>query len=264
MSLFPVCNEIQCSQHQNPNYPEQHHHIFLGPESEDERIHNGSADQCDLSASCIRFSEASAKPRPDEATALEAEMREIARRFDGAQALVSLANGGRPGRSWLITQIRYAIHTSDVRKDREDLTKLLDWVKSLPDSWWDPNFTEKLNAELDDLAKELTEIAGWWVETSKADAERTIPKAIEYGSADFDTMAQAMLALVGDKFGGADDAEKMRVGREMAVLFYLNGKIGRALGAYAKGVMPSDDTLFDIRVYAMMWWRIRSTGTWVN
>jgi hypothetical protein len=123
---------------------------------------------------------------------------------------------------------------------------------------------EKVEAIEHDLAAEVAEIAGWWLNTSKADAERTVPKAVEYGSADFDLMGQFMVALLGDRLNGADTDEKMRVGREMAVLFYMIGKLGRAVGAYTQGRLPSDDTLFDTSVYAMMWRRIRETGTWVN
>lgn len=123
---------------------------------------------------------------------------------------------------------------------------------------------EKLNAVQADLAKEGAEIAEWWVKTAMRDAEKTVPKAVEYGAVDFDIMGQAMVALVADKFNGADDAELMRVGREMACMFYLLGKVGRMIGAYQAGVMPSDDTLFDTSVYAMMLRRIREKGNWIN
>lgn len=115
-----------------------------------------------------------------------------------------------------------------------------------------------------DIANEAMKIAEWWVETSKHDAGKTVPKAIEYGSLDFDLMGVFMTGLLGDRLDGADDAEKKQVGQEMAVLFYLIGKLGRAIGAYNQGVLPSDDTLFDTSVYAMMWRRIRETGRWIS
>lgn len=123
---------------------------------------------------------------------------------------------------------------------------------------------EVLNMIQADLAKEAAEIAEWWAKTAMADAERTVPKAVEYGAVDFDVMGQSMVALVKDKFIGADERELMQVGREMACMFYLQGKIGRALGAYQQGMRPSDDTLFDTSVYAMMWRRIRETGHWID
>ena len=128
----------------------------------------------------------------------------------------------------------------------------------------DEEVDEKLNAVQKDLAAEAAEIAEWWVNTATTDALRTVPKAVEYGAVDFDSMGLAMVALVKDKFNGADDAELMRVGREMAAMFYLNGKIGRALGAFQQGMRPSDDTIFDICVYAMMWRRIREKGHWIS
>lgn len=124
--------------------------------------------------------------------------------------------------------------------------------------------SEKLNAEQEDLARELTQIMGWWIDTAKTDAEKTVPKAIQYGAVDFDIMGQFMVALVADKLHGADDAEKMRVGREMAIAFYMLGKMGRMVGAYATGVLPSDDTLFDTTIYSMMLRRVRETGHWVE
>lgn len=116
----------------------------------------------------------------------------------------------------------------------------------------------------DDLRQQLNGITDWWIKTAMADAEKTLPKAIEYGSADFDLMGQFMVALVKDKLEGATDDEKLRVGREMAVTFYLIGKLGRMVGAYATGVLPSDDTLFDTNIYSMMLRRIRETGHWVE
>lgn len=122
---------------------------------------------------------------------------------------------------------------------------------------------EPLNTIQEDLIKKVTEISEWWVKTAQSDAERTVPKAVEYGAVDFDLMGMYMVALVRDKFEGADDAELMAVGREMAVAFYLIGKMGRMVGAYQQGVMPSDDTIFDTGIYAMMMRRIRETGRWV-
>lgn len=116
----------------------------------------------------------------------------------------------------------------------------------------------------EDMARELDQITAWWLKVAKDDSARTVPKAVEYGAADFDLMGQFMVALIGDKLNGATDDEKMRMGREMAIAFYLVGKLGRAVGAYARGIHPSDDTLFDTRIYAMMWQRVRETGTWVQ
>lgn len=123
---------------------------------------------------------------------------------------------------------------------------------------------EALNAVQKDLVNEAADIAEWWAKTAMADAEKTVPKAVEYGAADLDVMGQFMVALIRDKFIGADEKELMQVGREMATAFYLMGKLGRMVGAYQQGMRPSDDTLFDTSVYSMMLRRIRETGTWLN
>jgi hypothetical protein len=122
---------------------------------------------------------------------------------------------------------------------------------------------DDLKGRHQDMLNQLNDISGWWVKTAMADVEKTAPKAIEYGSVDFDIMGQFMVALVNDKLEGASAEEKMKIGREMAVTFYLLGKLGRMVGAYATGILPSDDTLYDTSIYSMMLRRIRETGTWV-
>jgi hypothetical protein len=51
-------------------------------------------------------------------------------------------------------------------------------------------------------------------------------------------------------------------GAEAATLWYALGKVARAVAAYREGRLPSDDTLHDLSVYAMMARRIRQTGRW--
>lgn len=102
------------------------------------------------------------------------------------------------------------------------------------------------------------ETLAWWERTATDDAERTIPKAVEYGSGDLDIMAMAMLVthnLPITKPG-------IVLGKEMACAFYLLGKVGRMMEAYAKGESPSADCWFDATVYAMMARRIRRTEQW--
>jgi hypothetical protein len=136
------------------------------------------------------------------------------------------------------------------------------YCKRIVEAFMDDQDAEE--GEREAMARQLNEISGWWVQTAMNDAEQTLPKAIEYGAVDFDIMGQFMVALVNDKLKGASPDEKARIGREMAVTFYLLGKLGRMVGAYATGVMPSDDTLFDTTIYSMMLRRIRGTGTWVD
>jgi hypothetical protein len=96
----------------------------------------------------------------------------------------------------------------------------------------------------------------WWRQLTEADIAATAPKATEYSSADLTIMGDALRQWHPT---GAHDAS---AGEEMAVVFYLLGKIARAIGAYREGHLPSDDTLDDIRIYAVMLTRIRQKGTW--
>lgn len=122
----------------------------------------------------------------------------------------------------------------------------------------------RLGATYTDMQSQLAEIRAWWVSRAEADANVTLPKALEYGAADFDVMGPALLALGGATWEGADPGEKRQAAQEMAIMFYLLGKVGRAISAYQQGNLPSDDTLFDLRVYAMMACRVRETGRWVD
>lgn len=114
------------------------------------------------------------------------------------------------------------------------------------------------------LVEQLESMLDWWADVAKTDADITVPKAVEYGAMDLDIMGLSLAMLNPDAWAGADDAERMKAGREMAVLFYLQGKIGRAIGAFQQGRFPSDDTYLDIRVYSFMLSRIRETGRWVE
>lgn len=102
----------------------------------------------------------------------------------------------------------------------------------------------------------------WWADLAQKDAESCLAKLYEYGSSDFDIMAQSMIAVGGSAWSGASDVDKARIGREMAVLFYLQGKVARAFGALQKGRVPSNDTYDDITRYSMILRRIRETGKW--
>lgn len=108
-----------------------------------------------------------------------------------------------------------------------------------------------------------TELIDWWTCLAASDANAVIPKAVEYGGADFDIMGAAMLGLKPELWDGADAGERLAQGREMAIMFYALGKVARAMSAYGEGRKPSDDTLADLARYAMMARRVRETGKWV-
>jgi hypothetical protein len=107
------------------------------------------------------------------------------------------------------------------------------------------------------------QLRSWWLNVSGEDATAVIPKAVEYGSGDFDIMGAAMLALRPDHWGETDAGERLKIAREMAIMFYILGKVGRAMSAYGEGRPPSDDTLADLTRYSMMVRHVRRFGVWV-
>lgn len=101
----------------------------------------------------------------------------------------------------------------------------------------------------------------WWRDVSEADALAALEKASQYGSADLRIMGEAMAALVPD-IDKLDNDSRRSFGLEMAIAFYLLGKVSRLFGAYQSGSSPSDDTWHDITVYSMMARHIRVKGEW--
>lgn len=85
-----------------------------------------------------------------------------------------------------------------------------------------------------------------------------VSKAAEYGAGDLDIMAAAMELLL-----PADTADRRSMAREMALAFYLLGKVGRMFSAYQRGVQPSLDSWRDAEAYAKMGIKVRETGVWV-
>lgn len=76
-----------------------------------------------------------------DAAETEVKMRKLAEGFD-VGALVSLANGNRPGRNWLLDDIRAAVFREKSMARTDDLHLLAQWVRGLPSSWWDENFRQ--------------------------------------------------------------------------------------------------------------------------
>ncbi len=108
--------------------------------------------------------------------------------------------------------------------------------------------TEITRAEL-----AYVELLRWWSDVSLDDAQAAHVKAQEYGGSDLQVMGAALELAFGLAPGS---------GTEAVCQFYLLGKVARALDALAAGKTPSDDTLHDETVYAMMARRIRKVGGW--
>lgn len=107
----------------------------------------------------------------------------------------------------------------------------------------------------EEVQQKIAEIRGWWEAVSSADFEKMAPKIGEYTSADLEIMGVIMenWGLAAPEGGG---------GMEASTMWYILGKVARAVAAYKEARQPSEDTLHDITVYAMMTRRIRETGDW--
>jgi hypothetical protein len=108
-------------------------------------------------------------------------------------------------------------------------------------------------AEPEQLTREeaqAIDLAKWWLDKAEEEIAATIPKMREYSSSDLQVMGTAL------------DSEDTQRGMEAAIAFYVLGKIARAVGALQEGRAPSDDTWFDISVYAKMAMRVRERGRW--
>lgn len=106
----------------------------------------------------------------------------------------------------------------------------------------------------------LEELFEWWEEDSRAAAEQTVPKAVEYSASDLAMIGEAMAATLGTVPPEGVEPEQWHT--ELACAWYALGKIGRWLGAIREGRAASDDTLFDLEIYAKMARRTREAGSW--
>lgn len=114
------------------------------------------------------------------------------------------------------------------------------------------------DTDMDDLelgpSMEQT-LRAWWMDLAADEAERTIPKAVEYSATDLADIGHVLARSAGRSVSDEEAAE-------LGVFFYLQGKLSRWAGAVMDGRRPSDDTIFDIGVYCRMAQRIRAVGSW--
>lgn len=100
-----------------------------------------------------------------------------------------------------------------------------------------------------------------WDDLNAEEANKVVPKAIEYGSGDLKLMGYAMKQLLNSPRARAHDWTEPE-SMEIAIAFYILGKIARMLSAYERGAMPADDQPHDIGVYTRMVQVLRRTGEW--
>jgi hypothetical protein len=102
-----------------------------------------------------------------------------------------------------------------------------------------------------------SELQAWAMGKINADIESIIPKAMEYGAIDLEMMGVGLVEQTKVPW-----TNPLQAGLEMAIVFYLQGKVARCISAISAGHLPTDDTLKDIRVYAMMLAHVREFGYW--
>jgi hypothetical protein len=96
----------------------------------------------------------------------------------------------------------------------------------------------------------------WWIDNAVSQADAVVPKAVEYSSEDLAQIGYTMADMLGLEAASTEEAN------ELGLLFYLHGKTARWIGAVKEGRRPSDDTIFDIVIYATMAQRNRAVGGW--
>lgn len=99
-------------------------------------------------------------------------------------------------------------------------------------------------------------IEDWWLENAKQAIEKVSPKAAEYGSTDLAELGRDMGMIVGREGMSHEEAT------ELGIYFYMVGKFARWRDAIKDGRRVSDDTIYDIKVYATMAERNREVGGW--
>ncbi|MEM3008298.1 MAG: hypothetical protein QXU32_02505 [Nitrososphaerales archaeon] len=109
----------------------------------------------------------------------------------------------------------------------------------------------------------IKNLQSWWIKTATNDFEYMLPKVSEYGgsgqgSADLRIMGDNLAALMGWEREHIDESTL----QELAIWFYVQGKIGRLISDYQQRRPGKADTWHDITVYSMMARRLQETGEW--
>ncbi|HEU5046119.1 MAG TPA: hypothetical protein VFT75_18510 [Nocardioidaceae bacterium] len=109
-------------------------------------------------------------------------------------------------------------------------------------------------------AQDRSVLTDWWLESARQEIERTVPKAVEYGSGDLAEIGYAMSRIMGRDLDRSPAGHQQAT--ELGIFFYLVGKTARWEQAIHDGRQASDDTLFDMGVYVKMAQRNRAVGGW--
>lgn len=108
----------------------------------------------------------------------------------------------------------------------------------------------------DDTNHAAAALSDWWRDAAQDEINRTVPKAVEYGAGDLAEIGRTMGRLMGREKLSESEAT------EIGIFFYTVGKVARWEAAIREGRPVSEDTLFDLGVYARMAQRNRQVGGW--
>lgn len=95
----------------------------------------------------------------------------------------------------------------------------------------------------------------WWLDHAQVEADQTVRKMREYGSADLVAVGAQVASLANR--GVSSEQQAFEIG----CLFYLIGKLERVVSATQRDEQASDDTWFDIAIYAKMV-QAKRAGAW--
>lgn len=118
------------------------------------------------------------------------------------------------------------------------------------------DFLEVAGASNDLISDGDSPLRRWWCDAAFDEADRTITKMEEYGSMDLVHIGRMLWDVMG-RTSPLSDVAAMEVG----CLFYIYGKIQRAVSALKNDKPIKDDTWFDTQIYAKMAQAARA-GVW--
>lgn len=100
----------------------------------------------------------------------------------------------------------------------------------------------------------VEELDAWMVAFFEEMKEGCLKKASKRGAIDFEEMGRDMKKMFPNS--PVD-------GVELAIFFYIRGKIARYLSSLLSGEVPDFDDLLDTHVYSMIALKYRETGKWI-
>ena len=105
--------------------------------------------------------------------------------------------------------------------------------------------------------EQIADLHRWLNEFWDTQMPETLRKAHAYGSADLALIGASMLMVLPEE-------SRHLNGERLGISFYLQGKIARVFGAIEHGSTPTEDTFYDIAIYAIMALRCLQEGSWLR